>query len=110
MKELKARQLEFDDTYEAVKILKNVNIELTEAQLEEIQQGNLTAAINIMKNIVADAGKAKKEINAFLGGLFGISGEEFGHLGFAQSMDCMKQIKNLEGVGDFMSAVGQLMS
>ena len=108
--DLKIRQLKFNDIYDAAKILKNIKVELTEEELTRVSNDGIKAGITVIKNIVAESKEAKEEINSFLGGLFGITGEEFGELNMVQTAKCIKQLKELEGISGFFDAVGQLMS
>lgn len=107
MKELKIRQLVFDDVYAAAEILKSIKIDMTDVDMNESDSKVL--GINVIKNIIGNAGTAKAEINNFLGSLFGITGEEFGKLSFSQSVKCIKQVKELEGLGDFFGSVKDMM-
>jgi 5'-deoxynucleotidase YfbR-like HD superfamily hydrolase len=63
----------------------------------------------IMKDSFKNIVYVKGEINDFLGGLFGISGEDFGNLSIKKSMFAMKQLQEIEGVSDFLALVKALM-
>lgn len=106
MNNLKIRQLKFNDVYEAAKILKNIDIDVD----QKIFNGDSNIeGLKIILNIISNSEKCKVEINNFLGGLFGISGEEFGNLDFEDSIDCMEQFQNLKGIKRFFNTVKRLM-
>jgi hypothetical protein len=106
MKLLKIRELVFDDVYIAAEILKSIEIDLTKVDMSSSDPK--AVGVNVIKHIVGNSGTAKVEINNFLGSLFGITGEEFGKLKIKQSINCIKQIKELEGLSDFFDSVKDL--
>lgn len=109
MEQLKIRQLKFDDVYLVAAILEKVPLELSQADVDALATDWMRAGIGVIKNLIGHSPQAKSEINNFLGSLFDISGEDFGDLNFVQVASCMKQLKELEGLSDFLDAVSQLI-
>lgn len=103
------RELKWNDAYEAAKILKGITIELTEQDVESATN-QYAAGINAIKNAIANSGRARKEIDSFVGGLFGLSGEEFNQLPMDEAMDCMDAFMSAKGSMRFFKLVGRLMS
>jgi len=72
----------------------------------DIENDNsIVSGIMIFKNMIAEVGEAKKEVDEFLGSLFNITGEEFNKLPLMVAANCVKQFKNMEGFDDFFSSV-----
>ena len=110
---MKLKELEFNDVFELSKILKNLKIELSKEELDRLGNDGIKAGIQLFLNIIGNLQSSKKEINTFLGHLFGISGDEFGKLGIKDTTNCLKEFNELKKTGefkDFLDAVGQLMS
>lgn len=94
------RQLTTNDVFKMSRILKKLNINLQSGTDEEI-------GINLLVQIAENAHLAQTEINEFLGSLNNMTGEEFGNLPIKESMEIMKEFKQLDGIVDFFSLVGQ---
>lgn len=103
------RKLIWNDAYEAAKILKKITIKLTKDDIEKIDN-QYAAGINAIKNAIADSGEARKEIDAFLGGLFGMTGEEFNQLDMDEAIECIEAFTSAQGAPRFFKLVGRLMS
>ena len=103
MKILTIREIKFNDVYKAAEILKAVKIDIDPEDITDTD--TVFGGVKMIMNIVGNAGSAKKEVNEFLGSLFNISGKEFGELNFIQSVNCMKQFKNIDGLSDFFNTV-----
>lgn len=101
------RELVFDDVYKMAEILKSIKIDVSDEELAN-SDNSMVRGVTIFKNVIGNSSTAKKEINEFLGSLFGISGDEFGKLPFIQSMKCIKQFKEIEGFEDFFNSVKDL--
>jgi hypothetical protein len=101
------REIKFNDVYEAAKILKAIDIKVTKEH-QKIKDP-MVKGITILKDNLSDIGKAKKEINNFLGNWFGMTGEEFGELSLKDTMNAFKQIKETEGIDTFLNSVKGMM-
>ena len=104
---MKIRELKFNDVYAAAKILKKLDIQVTEKEMK--MEDGMVKGITIIKNTLAEVGNAQEEINNFLGSLFNITSEEFGNLTIEQSIDAFNQIKNTKGIGTFLNSLKNLM-
>jgi hypothetical protein len=58
--------------------------------------------------ITENAYLAQNEINDFIGNIFGMTGEQFGKLPIKESLEKIKQLKELDGISDFFKYVGRL--
>ena len=95
------RQLITNDAFTMSRIIKKLNIKIQGQTDEEI-------GMELMLQIVENAHMAQSEINDFFGSLSGMSGEEFGKLPISQSLEIIKQFKELDGISDFFKLVGLL--
>jgi hypothetical protein len=50
---------------------------------------------------------AQEEVNDFLGGLVGMSGEDFGELDIEESQKIIKQFKEIPQLANFFKLAGQ---
>jgi len=103
--ELKIRQLIWNDIYDVADIVKGMDIKVPEGERDPQKAGMI-----MMKSMLGQTKGAKKQINEFLGSLFGITGAEFGKLSLSESIKAIKQLSELEDLKDFFDSVGQLMS
>ena len=96
------RQLKTNDVFLMSRILKKININLDSKGTDE------EIGLKLLMQVAENAYLAQNEINEFLGGLTGMTGEEFGNLPIKESMAIMSEFKQLDGVVDFFKLVGQL--
>jgi len=95
------RQLTTNDVFKMSRILKKININLESKGTDE------EIGLKLLMQVAENAYLAQNEINEFLGSLTGITGEELGNLPIKESMAIMNEFKQLDGVADFFSLVGQ---
>ena len=95
------RQLTTNDVFKMSRILKKLNINLDSKGTDE------EIGMKLLVQIAENAYLAQNEINEFLGSLTGMTGEEFGNLPIKESMEIMNEFKQLDGIVDFFSLVGQ---
>ena len=95
------RQLTTNDVFKMSRILKKININLDSKGTDE------EIGMKLLMQIAENAYLAQNEINEFFGDLVGMTGEEFGNLPIKESMAIMSEFKQLDGVADFFSLVGQ---
>lgn len=95
------RQLTTNDVFKMSRILKKINIDLDSKGTDE------EIGMKLLVQIAENAYLAQNEINEFLGSLNNMTGEEFGNLPIKESMAIMKEFKQLDGIVDFFSLVGQ---
>jgi|LGVE01.1.fsa_nt_gb hypothetical protein len=107
MKKLKMREVIWNDVYTAAEILKPLKANLNGVDIEN--DNAVVSGIMIFKNMIAEIGDAKKEMDEFLGSLFDITGEEFNKLPLMIAANCIKQFKKQEGFEDFFDLVKDSM-
>ena len=106
MKNLQIRELIWNDVYTAAKILKPLKVDASDIKPDDL---NIVAGITIFKNMIANVGDARVEVDEFLGSLFGLTGDEFNKLPLFKAVNCMKQFKQVDGFDDFFSSVKDIM-
>ena len=110
------RQLVTNDIFKMSRIFKKINIKLDELLKEDLEDEKTDKkddsdekfGIKLIQVLAENAYLAQAEINDFIGDLCGMSGEEFGKLPIKESIEKLKEFKNLDGVADFFKQVGQL--
>jgi hypothetical protein len=95
------RQLTTNDVFKMSRILKKININLDSKGTDE------EIGMKLLVQIAENAHLAQTEINEFLGSLNNMTGEEFGNLPIKESMEIMKEFKQLDGIVYFFTLVGQ---
>ena len=98
------RPLIMSDVYKMSRILAKMKLKLNTKGKEQEEVGT-----DLILSITENLHHAEQEVNDFLGGLIGVTGEEFGNLGLLESRKYIEEFKNLEGVQDFLLQVGWLM-
>lgn len=101
------RELIFTDVFRMSRILKKIDIKNKLGDLSDKSQEDVGAAMILA--IIENLGAAEKEINEFMGDLVGLTGEEFGALPIAKSMEYFAEFKDQPGIKDFFKSAGQLM-
>ncbi|MCK9518048.1 MAG: hypothetical protein M0R74_03310 [Dehalococcoidia bacterium] len=110
------RQLITNDVFKMSRIFKKLGIKIDELLKEEPDEKAGTNddnsdekfGLRLIQVLVENAYLAQAEINDFIGDLFGMTGEEFGKLPLTESIEKIKELKKLDGIGDFFKQVGQL--
>lgn len=97
------RRLIMSDVYKMSKILSKMKLKLNTKDKEQEEIG-----ADLIVSLTENLHLAEHEVNEFLGGLIGVTGEEFGNLGLMESAKHIEEFKNLEGVKDFLQLAKQL--
>jgi len=84
------------------RILKKINVNIDAKDKSDEQLG-----MNLLMQVAENAHLAQNEINEFIGGLADMTGDEFGKLPIKESIEIIKQFKELDGIADFFKLVGQ---
>jgi hypothetical protein len=100
------RELIFSDVFKLSRILKKINIK-NEIDVKDKTQEEVGVAMFLAlgENLYL----AEKEINDFMGDLFGMSGEDFGKQNPTAVMKCFDEFRNTKGVAGFFKLAAQLM-
>lgn len=98
------RKLMMSDVYKMSRIMKKLNLK-PESKDKDQQEMGVELILKVTENIHL----AEAEVNDFLGGLVGITGEAFGKLEFLEAAKHLKDFKNLDGVKDFLKLAGESM-
>ena len=102
------RQLITNDIFTMSRILKKLEIKIDTNIDKSDDNWDEKFGVQIITKIAENAHLAQNEINSFIGGLVGISAEEFGNLPIKESLEIIKQFKDLDGIADFFKRAGQL--
>lgn len=95
------RQLITNDVFKMSRILKKLELDFEQTDTDE------ELVLDLIKKVAENAYMAQNEINAFLGELSGMTGEEFGNLPIKESIAIIKEVRQLEGIMDFFKLAGQ---
>lgn len=98
------RNLMMPDVYKMSRILGKMNLKL-EVKGKAQEEIGADLIVKIAENLHL----AEKEINEFLGGLVGITGEQFGALELREAAKHIQEFKALDGVTDFLKLAAQSM-
>lgn len=93
------RKLKTTDVFKMSKILSKVDVDFKEINTEGMNETQ--AGMAMVKLLLENIWKAEEEINDFLGGLVGISGDEFAELDIEDSIEVIKQFKDQKGLARF---------
>jgi len=99
----KLRKLKTNDIYKMSKILKKMNLKFNVKDKTQEQLG-----AEMIQSIIENLYMAQEEVNDFLGGLVGMSGEDFGELDIEESQEIIKQFKEIPQLANFFKLAGQL--
>ena len=102
------RQLITNDIFQMSRILKKLEIKTDFILSKDDENSDQNFGVQIIVKIAENAHLAQNEINSFIGGLCGMSGEKFGKLPIKESLEIIKQFKDLDGISDFFKRAGQL--
>jgi hypothetical protein len=101
------RQLITNDIFKMSRILKKLEIKIEADTSKEDKFWDENLAMGIIKKIAENAYLAQNEINDFLGDLAGMTGEEFGKLPLKETLNIIKEFKELDGISDFFKYAAQ---
>ena len=99
----KIRQLKTSDIFTMSKILKKMEITLDFNN--EIEQTGGEFIFQIIENLY----KAEDEASEFIGGLVGISAQEFKDLPLSETIKILNTIKGVKSISSFFKSAGQSM-
>ncbi|OEH86254.1 hypothetical protein BHU72_12020 [Desulfuribacillus stibiiarsenatis] len=111
----KIRNLKNSDVFKMSKILKAMNLKLDAKQFMEkfsekdIAEKQMQFGLEMIKTALENLHLAENEVNEFLGGLIGITGEEFAELDIEVGMQVTAQFKELKGIKAFFQLVSKSM-
>ncbi|SMC39397.1 hypothetical protein [Papillibacter cinnamivorans] len=106
------RQLQTNDIFRMSRIFKKLSIKAADVEMETAEgktpdNADEKLALAVILKVVENLHLAQAEINDFLGDLVGITGEEFGVLPISETIQYIKEFKELDGIADFFARVGQ---
>jgi hypothetical protein len=84
------------------KILKKMNLKFDVKGKTQEQFG-----VEMFQSVAENLYLAQEEVNDFLGGLVGMSGEAFGELDIDESQEIRKQFKEIPQLANFFKLAGQ---
>ena len=91
------RGLKTSDIYKMSRILKRMNLDLVaDDKTTQVQMG-----VQMIKKIGENLHMAEDEVNEFMGGMVGLSGEEFGNLPIEDTIQIMERFKDQKGLTSF---------
>ena len=97
------RVLKTSDIFKMSKILKKMNL-----QMEIKEDTTQTAAgVQFIQKIAENIHMAEEEVNEFLGGLVGITKEEFSDLEIEETMEIIEMFKKQKGLTGFFKLAGK---
>lgn len=106
------RNLKTSDIYPMSKILKKLNLRLETTEIndvgEKVMKTQTQLGVEMILAMFENLYMAENEVNAFFGGMVGISGEQFGELPIEESLEIIKQFKELPNLSNFFKLAGQL--
>lgn len=105
--EYKMRKLKTKDIFKMSKILKKLDLKLSDVNIEE-GTTQTQAGITLIQKALENLHRAEDEVNEFLGDLVGLSGEEFGELDIEESINIIMLFKEQKGVANFLNKAEQL--
>lgn len=108
--ELEPRDIIWGDAYAAAAILENLTLDISEEEVEKLMNDGFKAGLNAFKTMVAKSGDASKEIDKFIGSLFGITGDEWHNMKMGEAFKALKKLTEKEDLVDFFGVVKGLMS
>jgi hypothetical protein len=94
----KMRDLKTSDIFKMSKILKKVNLKIE----VENRTNQMQAGLQFFQKIAENIHLAENETNEFLGGLVGLSGDQFAELQISETIEIISQFKNQKGIDGFL--------
>ena len=108
---MKLRKLNGNDIFKMSKILKKIefNPDLSNIKEQDTESMQISVGINMLKNILENLYLAQDEVNDFLGGLIGCTGEEFGEKDLDEVGEVLVEFKEMVKDSSFFTHVLKLM-
>lgn len=108
---MKLRKLNGNDIFKMSKILKKIdfNPDLSDIKGKDTEAKQISVGMNMLKNILENLYLAQNEVNEFLGGLCGCSGEEFGEKDLDEVGEIIVEFKEMVKGSSFFTHVLKLM-
>lgn len=113
---MKLRKLNGNDIFKMSKILKKINFDIKDININELKSDGqnasdiqIAAGIELFKRILENLHLAQDEVNDFLGGLCGCSSEEFGEKDLDEISEIIIEFKNMVKGSNFFQYVNKLM-
>lgn len=95
--ETKLRGLKTSDIYKMSRILKKMNMDI----LVDDGTSQVQAGVQFLQKAAENLHLAEEEVNDFMGGIAGVTGEEFAEMPIEQSMKIIEHFKNQKGLTSF---------
>lgn len=110
------RSLRTGDIFKMSKILKKLGLKVQTTYKEVNEEGEEVVktktqeqiGTEVLMSVVENLHLAEEEVSGFLGGLVGLSGQQFSELPLEETVQIIKQFKTLPGVASFLQQAGQL--
>ena len=110
----KVRELKTKDIYKMSKILKKLKLKVETTSNVMDEEGKevtrvksqVQLAAELILNLFENLGDAEKEANLFISDLVGLTVEEFEELPIIESVKIIKQVREMEGIKDFLKQAG----
>lgn len=99
------RELKTNDVFRMSRILKKMDLK---SDLDVVGKTQEQVGAEFILSIGQNLHKAQKEVNAFMGDLIGMTGEEFGELTISETLKYFEEFKSMPGINDFFKLAGQL--
>lgn len=99
--EYKARQLKTSDIFEMSRILQKLEVKIS-FEKKEVEDTVMEIIFKVAENLY----KAEDEVSGFMGGLVGLTAEQYKELPIADSMKIIASFKGLKGVSNFFKLAG----
>lgn len=100
----KIRQLKTSDIFTMSRILKKLEIKI-DFEGKEVEESVTEILLKIAENLY----KAEDEVAEFIGGLVGLTAEQYKELPLTDTMKILSGVKGLKGIGNFFKFAGQSM-
>jgi len=97
----KIRELKLSDAFKVSKILKKLNLDMDFNKKTQEQIGG-----ELLLSLFGNLYLAEEETGEFLGGLVGLTSQEFNDLPLADSIKIIKQVKDIPEIANFFKQVG----
>lgn len=96
---MKIRELKHADIYKLSKILKKMNLKT------QVEDGASATAVGLtlFQSFAESLYLAEKEVNEWFGSLVGKTSEEMADAPLTLTIDILKQLKEVEGISNFLS-------
>ena len=104
-KEYVMRGLKTQDIYSMSRILKKMNIKMDAGGKQSAEQ----VGIDLMTKVFENLHQAQDEVNAFFGGLIGMTAVEFSELDIEHAGQVIGEFRKLKGLTGFFQLVAKSM-